>query len=416
MAEAAPSPLTFRDFLYYTLPTAIAICLFAPLYNPLRDKISIESLILSAVILGYLISTPMIELVSKLYRKLPVIKSYMADYKDKAEWSAKNWNYDRLFYLLTNEEREYIYLTRSYSDFYRLVSFYLLLYSIINLYILGKAAWDVGREMNKLLPAIIGATTPLPQDAILPTWLLFIASTILSYYALREFFNEYSILFHEGGQYVNFAETYQTKSEGGNIAVSIWGKVHHDNDALEGVEVELIGKDDKSLGKVLTNIDGYFQFPNKYAECKNVDCKLKFRSGDQEYTLSGVKPEEHKVPYYEVNFPAHPTALLSYPPFNRKLMIIGALCCLALIILFLVLLTFEANPYIGAAYAASAVAMIPCVISYIVGKAEAVKLTNFIATLIIFGTAALTWTTTNVLIGVVTATVFFILIKRNGKS
>lgn len=416
MADAAPSPLTFRDFLYYTLPTAVAICLFTPLYAPLRDKISIESLILSAVVLGYLISTPMIEFVSGLYEELPVIKDYMGRYKDKADWSAGNWNYDRLFYLLTNEEREYIYLTRSYADFYRLISFYLLLYSVINLYMLGRAAWNVRAEIHKIWPAVVSATTPLPKDAVMPTWVLFIASAILSYYALREFFNEYSILFHEGGQYVNFAERYQTKNDGGKIAVSIWGKVQHNNQALEGSEVELIGNENRSLGTVTTNADGHFQFLDKYAECIDVVCKLKVRSGGEEYTHPDIKPEAHKVPYYVIEFPNPPAASPSLPSPQRNLRIRGALCCGVLIVLFLVLLYFEANPYLRAAYIVSAIVMIPCPISYMAGPFELIKLTNVMATLTIFGMAALTWSTTILRIGILTSVIFVILTRRIGKS
>jgi hypothetical protein len=406
MADVAPSPLTFRDFLYYTLPTAIAICLFAPLYNPLRDKISIESLILSAVILGYLVSTPVIKLASKLYNKLPILSARLADYKKKMEWSKRNWDYDRLFYFISNEEREYLYLTRSYADFYRLVSFYLIIYSIINISRLVDVAWVARGDVGKMMQGVISATTPLPKDAAMPTWLLLLASMILSYYALKEFFNEYRILFHDKGQYTTFAEKYH-KANGG-IAVSVWGKVHHNGLPHKGVEVELIGKDNSSLGKETTDSDGHFQFYRKYSACSGGSCKLQVRAGDKSEDQQ-ITPTDKTVPYYEVNVSFPPVAQPASQSLRRGLRISGAVCCGILVIIFILLTAFEGNSYYRAAYVISAVLMIVCFVGYLIGKAGTVNLCVVSTTIIMLGTSTLLWSTTNFLLGAIALIIFIIL-------
>jgi hypothetical protein len=270
MAEAS-SPLTFRDSVRHLLPTAAAICLFAPLLA--SDKLELGSLVFAAVLLGYVVTTPLTIFLGWLYRFTPAVKNLSR----QREWIASNWDFDELFLnRLTQEEKEYVYLTGAYVDFYRQLAFYLLVYTGVNLFILVRAILDNPKHSG-ILQTILNTTTPIAGGPHFPAALLVIFSMLLGIYCFWDFLNEYSSLFLEGGIYPKFAAKSQT--EKGGVAVSIWGMVRHGRAGMPGIKVELNNSQKVTLQSVTTDSNGYFQFENKFKDLAGVDGTLKASIG-----------------------------------------------------------------------------------------------------------------------------------------
>ena len=298
MAAISPPPLSLRDFIQHIFPTVIAICLFIPFYAPINKIISTEGLIVAAAILGYIISSPVLKLVGFAVRYIPLIGKKLREYKTEGEWHDKNWDYDRLFYLLSNDDREYIYLTGSYAEFYRLAGFYLLIYALVNVIHLLKALSYCPPSL--LIPKALTVTTPMLGNWQANTLLLIAVSLTLSYYAFKDFLLEYGILFLSKGQYVSMAEKYHR--EKGGVAVSLWGKVHHRGKPVDAAQVELLGSKNTSLGKVKTTLEGNFQFPGLYTQCLGIRCKLRITAGAKSHEIA-ITPVDKVAPYFEIEFP-----------------------------------------------------------------------------------------------------------------
>jgi hypothetical protein len=294
VAQPLTPPLSLRDFFQRIFPTIIAVSLFAPLYAPLRNVISLEGLIFSAFLLGYLIESPISRIISLIYDKLPSAKAY----SKRMRWFGKNWDYSKLFYSLTNEEREYLYLTASYAHFYKSVSFYLLVYFGCNLFLLLKRVPLAG-SVADLPSCLISTTTPILKEWEAPTFLLLITSAILCYSTFKDYLLEYEVLFLDEGAYVTMAEKYHR--ENGNIARNIWGRVLHNGQAVDAAKVSLL-KNAEEIADVTANEDGYFQFDGKFAECVGSPCKLKVRVNGQELETS-FSLKDKQVPYFQINVP-----------------------------------------------------------------------------------------------------------------
>jgi len=294
MAEAVSSPLTFRDFIRHLLPTAAAICLFAPLSSQALGKLEVTSLVFAAILLGYVVTTPLTKFVVKLYRLTPVLKRFRLH----RDWMNKNWDLGSLFYLLTQEEREYLYLTASYADFFRLVSFYLLIYTGVNLFLLVKSIR--GEHFANLLHAALAARTPVAGDLQFSTLLLLVLSPLLGYYLFIDFLTEYDVLFFENGPHDVFARKLHERQ--GGIAVSIWGKIRHRMGPVEGAKVELLSAEGKLLEECVTTSEGRYQFPGKYENYVNGNYQLRV-SSECSSEKKVIEISEKKVPSFDMEVP-----------------------------------------------------------------------------------------------------------------
>lgn len=298
MAAPSPSSFIFRDFIQYIFPTLIAACLFVPFSSRLNSVVSFEGLFFGAAILGYIISSPLTKLVNFSMRYIPIAKGTLREYEKRGEWIANNWNFERLFFVLSNDEREYIYLTSSYAEFYRFVGFYLLIYFVANVaWLLSSILPDAG-SLAEVWRRSLGAATPMLKNVQVPTLLLLLITPVLSYFLFRDFFTEYEAMFLERGQYAAFAEKYHL--EKGNIAVSIWGKVLSQGEPVAQAQIKLLSSNYEELDRAMTDEKGHFQFVGKYAECLNSTCHL-YLAGPSFELEQTLLLSEKQVPYVEID-------------------------------------------------------------------------------------------------------------------
>ncbi len=281
MADGVSSPLTFRDFIRHLLPTATALCLFLPFLRVPQNKFEVAAVVFASVVLGYLVTTPLNTFLAAYYSCTPIMKVFTR----RRRWMAANWDYDKLFYSLTQEEREYIYVTQGYLELYRQLSFYLLIYALANLFLIlnaVRAAFDV----SSFFLTAVDARTSVVGGLLVPTWLLLFLSLILAHYSFKDFLNEFAILFHDDGQYSTFAKRIHEKE--GGFARAIFGVVRSkkegnskQQDVLSAVKVTLQDASGKERASMQTDLDGYFQFDNR---------KNEYPPGDYKLLIDGKEP------------------------------------------------------------------------------------------------------------------------------
>jgi hypothetical protein len=273
MADAVSSPLSFRDFIRHLLPTATALCLFLPLFHFPKEKLEVAAVVFAAVILGYLVTTPLNTFLSRYYDSTPIMKVFGRRW----QWMKGNWDLDKLFYSLTQEERDYIYVTAGYLELYRQLSFYLSIYAAVNLSVLLNAIQGAS-DVNSFFLRAVDARTTVVGGLLFPTAVLFLISLILAYYAFKDFLNEYAILFHDSGQYSIFAGRAHEKE--GGLAKSISGVILNKAKPLRGGKVTLENCRGTTLETRSTDLDGYFQFDNKSGKHSAGEYKLCIEDGE----------------------------------------------------------------------------------------------------------------------------------------
>lgn len=290
MADGVSSPLTFRDFIRHLLPTATALCLFLPLFRIPQEKLEVAAVVFASVVLGYLVTTPLNDLIVVCYRCTPIMKVF----NRRRAWMAGNWDYDKLFYGLSQEEREYLYVTLGYLELYRQLSFYLLIYAGANLFLLLNAVRGAS-DVNSFFLTAVDARTNAVGGVLLPTWLLLILSLVLAYYSFKDFLNEFAILFHEAGQYSTFAARVHEKE--GGFARSVSGVVRGRGDkVLSGVKVTLQDIDGRELQTTSTDLDGYFQFDNSAKQYPFGNYKLTINEGE----TKSISLANKLVPFFPI--------------------------------------------------------------------------------------------------------------------
>jgi hypothetical protein len=271
MAFVQAAPFTFRDFIQQILPGLIA----AGLFVPFAGVTSTESTFIAAALLSYVISTP-VSLAANCLKLIPFLRAKLKELDADRKWEDLNWNYTRLFYRLSDEEREYTYLTGAYMQFYKVSAFYFLLYSCTQVGIIVHALWNKPyRTWGALASA---AKTPILGGLSLPTlWILPLASVICGF-LIADYINEYKILMFD--LYPEYARRYQEKE--GGIARSIWGKIVYEimdnrgtkkEEPVSQMEVALTGEG--TYETVVTDLKGRFQFRDKYEVCTKAVCTLR---------------------------------------------------------------------------------------------------------------------------------------------
>lgn len=322
MADTVSSPFTLRDIIKHVAPTLIALCLFIPFHPSLNNKIKSEALVFCAIILGYLLEHPVTFLADLVFKILsPVSELFLkllsrfspnlpqSEYKKlthKRAWLTKNWDYNKLFYSMTQEEREYIYLTGSYTEFYRITSLYLIVYIIL---IIGRFTSYIYANYNS--PDIIEAAINMPIPMIggweTPFWSIFTLVFISLISSYINFIDEYGILFLENGQYVEFAKRYH--KEKGNIAKSIWGIAKKQDTPLPNILLQLYikrenpGKDPDLafLGETRSDEIGNFQFENMFSKCVGKEITIRLVNDDNNLNYTSLV-KETEIPFFEIDF------------------------------------------------------------------------------------------------------------------
>jgi hypothetical protein len=305
MSELAPllAPYSLRDLLQRILPTVIASCLFIPFSPPLNKMVSFEGLIIGAILLSYLIESPISQeslisqIVSTIYDKLPKYKSLLG----KKRWLSNNWNYDELFYSLSNEEREYLYLAASYIHFYKTVSFYLLIFAIVNLGLIIENSYPF-YSLDDLWCKLQAVKTPILGQNELPSLPLFLISLILCYYTFKDFTLEFEVLFLENGAYQVMAKRYHLVN--GGIATGIWGTVLQQGMIAKDVDVVLEKKETNNyyseVCRVKTDDQGRFQFIEKFAKSIATEHRLNVKLSSSVQKLISIPQDEKILPEFRI--------------------------------------------------------------------------------------------------------------------
>lgn len=262
--DVPSGPFSLRDFLQRILSGLLAGFLFIP-YT--ATKIN-EEVFIGLLLLSYIAYLP-IERSARIFAYIPKIKTLIQTAQEERTWHNRNWDYDKLFYSASNEDREYLYLTGAYAEFYRLSAFYFFLYFVVQLIALFAAPIKLLYD-PPVVGAILSARTPILGEMKIPTLLAAVLSLILLISLLCEYLKTYRILFHT--QYLEVARKYQAQDV--DLVLSVWGTVRKKGEPVKNADVSLT-KDGTILSKVKTGPDGRFQFINSFSFCKDGGCSLK---------------------------------------------------------------------------------------------------------------------------------------------
>lgn len=324
-------PLTLRDFLQYVLPTVLAACMFVPFAAP-HDRVSVEGLVFGSVALSYLVWQPAYRLAQSFYEFFPPTrartkKAFETSKRTVGQWAGRH---DKLRYMMTSDEREYLYSHGSFAALYAVAGFYLFVYAALNLFLLVRAALfgvgfsvyassmtarsaasafaataagleapaapvtlavEAARALWKAAPVgplnpqahmlllftsaddlsevtrrVLGAATPSVINFQMNTLTLFAASAVLCYFAYKQYHLYYDLVFKEGGQYDLLAEKYLSDAR------VVWGQVKYHvgpehGGLFRGAVVTLRRKDGAVLDTTKADANGRFQLADKSAEC-----------------------------------------------------------------------------------------------------------------------------------------------------
>jgi hypothetical protein len=288
-------PFSFRDFIQYILPALIGVYLFIP-YVASID--SIDAAFVSAAIFGYVLATPISSIARAIFGLIPGLRNRIKQLSIKRQWWSRNWNYDRLFYMLTKDERDYLYLTGAYVEFYRTVSVCFLIYSLLQIFSL---TWEVVGSLQSSSfhwNLILDQQTPMLGGWEMSTLVLAVISLVAFYYLVADFLLEYEILFLDDGQYVTMAVKYQ-ESVGG-IAKSVWGCLLEDEaKPVEGATVYLGTKENPEITKSITDRDGLFQLSPPSVVWIKSPCFLRIVKDDL-MLKKEISRDPKEVPYYRI--------------------------------------------------------------------------------------------------------------------
>lgn len=324
-------PLTLRDFLQYVLPALLAACMYVPLVAP-ADRVSVEGLVFGSVALSYLVWQPTYRLAQRFYEYFPPTRArtreaFAASKRTVGKWAARQ---DKLRYLMTSDEREYLYSHGSFAALYAVTGLHLFVYAALNLFLLVRAAvsdnksflvarsaasafvatlggleipaesssvaaaralWDApaaggfdfrthmlllftaSDDLAEAARRVLGAATPSVINFQMNTLVLFVASAVLCYFAYQQYHLYYDLMFKAGGQYDLLAEKYL------NDERSVWGQVKYHEGEEQGhlfrdAVVTLKKKDGTVIATAKADDDGRFQLADKSSECWTSGCQI----------------------------------------------------------------------------------------------------------------------------------------------
>lgn len=208
----------------YFFPSIILVGLFSPfIYN-----LDILTLIGLAVLFGY-VTEPLQNLIREVYFALPKVKNV----REKRNWHANNWNYDRLYFVLSSREQDYLLFEQSYLFFYTSVGFYAFTYFLTNIsillidlikffnYVIVKTKACFIDQIIILITHALEVKTPLIGGADFSSVILAAIFFLVSYACYRSFLRGYDLVFNY--LYPQFSAKYHGSH--GEIARTLFGRV-----------------------------------------------------------------------------------------------------------------------------------------------------------------------------------------------
>jgi hypothetical protein len=245
------SAFIYRDIVRYIVPTALALALLLPTISLSFD---LNVIILGAILLGYVATDVVGNAYGFFIEKLSL---KWRDLEARKIENAKRWDYDKLFYALSVEERDYLYLTNSYVTLYLVISAYLLAYSAGNLVYLVNALYENVHNWKTLTTCLLG-------NLQINTAIVIAISSVASRQAFNDYLTEYNSLHNH--KYPHFASLYHQK-KGMKIATSIWGKlISMENEPLANINLEINAE---TKWSAITDKKGAFHFSDCYSKLEN---------------------------------------------------------------------------------------------------------------------------------------------------
>lgn len=297
------SAMLTRDVIRHVTPTLIAVAFLQPFTSSSMAIINVEALVTVALLSGFFVTALAGQAVEVGVISSVMSKLYLTQKGDEPnsevvgnahEWWSANWDYDRLFFSLDKDDREYTYLTYAYRDCFELISFFFFLYCIINtLLLVGRSIVDLNYNVFEVSELFTIRTSLLYGSA--PTVLVILVAYL--------FFNsmtswtraEERALIWDGGIYPEFAARQQRKE--GGLARGIWGWVRCSDKLLPGARVHLLCNG-AEIGVQTSNSEGRFQFPINIQEILGKTCSLNVEGYEpgRSFTL-----DEKSVPEYSLD-------------------------------------------------------------------------------------------------------------------
>ena len=277
------SSFSVSQMLQMILPTIIALFLFTPFVEEPSHRIDATTLVLTGIVLGYLISDMVREIAKQVIKAIPGFRKRLKEYEKRADLVDSNWRLRYLQAQLSKDDREAIDIVGHYMIFTQLLCFYLMAYLVFNVVLLickltsvqsatggGTNAFSAAR----LLGTLKSVNTPVFGGWQVLTIVVIPVSLLVTVSLLYDYLKKYKQLFLPRGLYDTHAEKYQRAT--GNIANSVWGRVMRKGQkdgkdvdyAVPDLGVWLVKTGEPKVGPSKTDAQGYFQFKDAFAICR----------------------------------------------------------------------------------------------------------------------------------------------------
>ena len=265
-----PSAFLIRDVIQHVIPTLVALVLFVPLVT---DDVGGGPLVMGAVVLAVVAGALMSTIGGPVVRMLPGLAGRARRHRRNRAWWNRNFDFVRLWYRLTQAERQNLYATQAYAEMYAMVAFYLLAYVVTNAVVcfLGfampavedGAAFDM-EMVQTIAAALWEMEMPMFGDWRAPSIALIVIGLCMFVFAAAGHVREIDLLFGDDGQYVSLARIHHLET--GDIATGLWGRVTRGGRPLANASITIMDVNDEKLGWSETDRNGRFQAPHLFAD------------------------------------------------------------------------------------------------------------------------------------------------------
>lgn len=264
----APSGFLVRDVIQHMIPTLVGLVLFVPFAAHNADAVP---LLLGAVVLAYAAGPLLASLARPVTRLLLAVSGRSRRHGRNRVWWNGNFDFVRLWYRLTQTQRENLYATQAYAEMYAMLAVYLLAYAITNIVltvngvVLPTLEGDIGLDYAEAVgQALWSPATPLFGDWRAPSIAMAVIGLSTALFAIANHLREMEILFGDEGQYVSLARIHHIET--GDIATGLWGRITRAGEPLRNASITVMDIRDQKLGWAETDRQGRFQIRNVFAE------------------------------------------------------------------------------------------------------------------------------------------------------
>ena len=273
------SGFLYRDILKYVIPTLLLLLLIVPLFE---SSIDYKVLIPFGIIISLIIGPLLAKLSTFFYKIFPKVREVISI----SNWMNSNWNYRKMFYNISKDDRDYLYLTGAYVEFFKNSGLVIFIYMVVTIILMIVEV--KGNYSNYLTHSTI-----VLSSLEVNTFFILIICIILINTLKAALIFETKILLFPDGQFEIFAEKVQRENNE-LIARKIYGKI----DKLQGIEVNLYHQN-KLVSTCSTNQYGYWNFD---LNDEYLDSKLKI------IIVHHSQPIEREIeiclrckPYFDIN-------------------------------------------------------------------------------------------------------------------